>query len=203
MNNPTQHPLNEGRESLFELEVGKLYIIEGDASGQFSTMKEHVSRYALSNVLVKEYNLETQYAQLPVVAFATHVNAIRKSQGMEHVDFTDGKRQYFIAQLVEYETKGVERRAFRIFRDSKLHKEIYNIEKRIRGLSSTMLSRPSEEIQQRLNRNHILLEKLSVQVETYRFVPWVTKTNLLSRIERCQKELNTLEESFRCVPVFL
>ncbi len=202
MNNPTQHSLNEGRESLFSLEVGTLYIIEGDASGVFSTQQPHVSRYALANVLVKPYDLETQYAQLPVCAFATHVNAIRKSQGMEYVDFTDGKRQYFIGELISYETKGVERRAFKIFRDSKLHQDIYSIEKRIRGLSSTMLSRPSDEIEQRLKRNHILLDKLSNQVETYTYIPWVTKSNLLSRIDRCIKELNTLEDSFRCMPMF-
>jgi hypothetical protein len=199
MNNPTQHSLNEGRESLFSLEVGTLYIIEGDASGVFSTQQPHVSRYALANVLVKPYDLETQYAQLPVCAFATHVNAIRKSQGMEHVDFTDGKRNYFIGELVEYETKGVQRRAFKIFRDSKLHKEIYNIEKRIRGLSSTMLSRERDEIVTRLKKNSQLLERLTSQVETYRFIPWCTKSNLTARIERCQKELNTLESSYECL----
>ena len=45
------HYLNEGRESLFTLDTQKLYLIEGNASGIFSTMKNGVSRYALSDVL--------------------------------------------------------------------------------------------------------------------------------------------------------
>ena len=131
------HRLNEGRESLWTLDKEKLYLVEGDASGEFSTMKEGVSRYALANVLIRPYTTDIQYAEIPVVAYCDHLNCIRKQKNIEHLNWVNGRRHYFVGKVEEYETKGVQRRSMKVFVDANLPREHKLIEKRIRSLSTS------------------------------------------------------------------
>ena len=192
MNSPQNHELNQGRESLWELELDTLYLVEGNASGVFSTMKDNVSRYALSEVLIKPYDVSKQYAELPVVAWCQHTNCIRKDDNMEYSQWDNGRRQYLIGKVEEYTTKGVERRSIKVFRDSNLPKELQTIEKRIRSLNNAWTSITDDEKHIRMRKTLSLIERASTMVETYMFVPFVPKPVLLARVQKCQVEMKRL-----------
>ena len=186
--------LNEGRESLWELELDRFYLVEGNASGIFSTMKSGVSRYALSEVLIKPYDVTIQYAQLPVIAFAQHLNCIRKDDGMEMTDWTDGKRQYLVGKVEEYETKGVPRRSMKFFRDANISIELRKIEKRIRGLCRDWRSINEEEQTSRMRGCLKMLERVATMIETYTYVPWQPQPVLRIRLAKCKEAVLSLEE---------
>jgi hypothetical protein len=155
-------------------------------------MKENVSRYALSEVLIKPYDVSKQYAELPVIAWCQHCNTIRKDDNMEYTDWVAGKRQYLIGKVEEYTTKGVERRSIKVYRDSNLPKELQTIEKRLRSLNNAWTSISDDDKRIRMNKTLQLIDRASRMVETYMFVPFVPKPLLLARVQKCQVELKRL-----------
>ncbi len=188
-------PLNEGRESLFDLELDALYLVEGSMSGEFTppSNKEHVSRYAIEKVLIKEYRTDRDYKDIPVVAFAQHLNFIRKQENLQYINTKDGARNTFIGRLYEYETKGVKRRSFKMFRDSNLLKDIRLIEKRIRTLNSVLPSLPPEEVEVRCGVTRKMVGRLSDCLDNYIYVPWVSEEELLLRLKSAEGELSNIQ----------
>lgn len=188
----TDTNLNEGRESLFELDKEKTYLIEGNASGIYSTMKDDVSRYALSDVLIRTYDTTIQYAELPVVAFAQHINCIRKKDGMDYLDWTNGKRQYLVGKVEEYETKGVLRRSMKFYRDANIIRELQVIEKRNRSLFNAWHSISDDERVVRMRKTLSLIERTATMIDTYYFVPWSPIGELRNRLSKCKDSVQQI-----------
>jgi hypothetical protein len=188
----TDTNLNEGRESLFELDKEKTYLIEGNASGIYSTMKDDVSRYALSDVLIRTYDTTIQYAELPVVAFAQHINCIRKNEGMDYLDWAPGRRQYLVGKVEEYETKGVLRRSMKFYRDANICRELQVIEKRNRSLYNAWFSITDEERVVRMTKTLSLIERTAKMIETYYFVPWSPISELRNRLSKCKESVQQI-----------
>lgn len=188
---------DEGRESLWELDPEKIYIVEGINSGLYSTIKDTNQRFALANVVIKEYDTSIRYEELPAVAFADHINAIRKKDGLEYVNLTEGKESIWIGKPEDYESvrePGVVRRSMKLFRDVDVRDELRVVEKRIRAINSLYESIKPEEVIVRLNKTTKLIDRLIEVSREFMFVPWITKTELEDRINRCQREIGVIQK---------
>ena len=189
------HPSNEGRESLFDLEVGKTYFVEGSGSGEYSTFKATNTRFALKEVLVKEYRDDISYDDIPIIAFASHINTIRRQQGLEYANLKDGARSHWIGILEEYESTsnpGIKRRSFKLKRDANILLELRNIERRLVSLNGCLDSLKPKEVITRLTKTQKMLERVENIRTTFQFVPWLSPKELQQRIQACLEEVSFL-----------
>ena len=189
--NSRNHFRNKGRESLFDLEPNKLYFVEGLMSGVYETNRETNIRIAVKDVIVKPYRVDMRYDEIPVVAFATHINSIRKRQGLEYLDLSENKRNTFIGKLESYVTAKcpeVERRSFKLLRDSRVDLQLRNIEQRVRKLNSEWDSLPPEDKKVRANKTLSLARSLFSKSIEYVYVPYFTEKELQERCELAKRE---------------
>ena len=199
MTDDRNHPLNEGRESLFDLEDGELYLLEGTHSGVWTPPgdKEGVSRYSIENVLIKPYRTDLEYEHIPVVAYAGHLNFIRKDENLQYIDTKDGSRNTFIGRLYTYETKGVKRKSFKVFRDANLLADVKLIEKRIRSLNNAIFTIPLEESLVRVGVTMKKIERLRDALTHYIYVPWTTQDDLAKRVDAAKEETTLIQKFVR------
>ena len=189
------HPSNEGRESLFDLQVDEHYFVEGTASGEYSTFKATNTRFALKEVIVKEYRTDLPYDQIPVVGFASHINTIRKRENLEYADLRDGVRSYWIGILESYESTsnpGVERRSFKLRRDVDVLMELRNIERRLVSINGTLDSLKPKEVITRLTKTQKMLERVENIKNNFQFIPWLSPDELERRLNQCKEEVSFL-----------
>ena len=194
------HELNKGRELLFDLEVGKRYLIEATLVAKYDTHKDSNIRLTFEEVIVKPYTTDQRYEEIPMVAMATHLNTVRKKQGLEHVRLEEGQRHVWVGQLEVYSSSrypGVERRSFKVMRDVGAHSEIKAIEKRIRNVWSLWESLKIEEIKLRQQKTRKMLSRMTNISTEFFFVPHITKAELDQRIENCLLALSLVDRKVK------
>ena len=182
------HYKNRGRESLWELEDDALYIVEGINSGTYDCYRDDLIRCALKDVIIRPYRTDIAYDNIPCVAHAPHINAIRKREGLEHTKMKEGVTTYWLGKKQTYESinsPGIERVSMKLFRDIDVRRELREIERRIRTLATAWESVSIEERTTRLRKTLILISRLKEIVLTYQFIPWFSITELKDRLENC------------------
>ena len=187
---------DKGRESLWQLDENKIYIVEGINSGLYSTINEDLQRFALANVVIREYDKSRRLEELPAVAFADHINAIRKSQGLEYANLTEGKHSIWIGRTEDYQSArepGVMRRSMKLFRDVDVRYELRVVEKRIRAINSLYESIKPEEVIVRLNKTRKLIDRLVKVSKEFMWVPHINQQELDERISACQQKLSVIQ----------
>jgi len=190
------HWQNKARKELFELSLDDLYVVSGTYGGNRDfRYKEDVGQYLLQNVEVRPYDTSTRYEDLPVLATCEYLQCIRKKQGMEHYKLTEGNTYHFIGKLYSYERniEGLERRSFKIFRDSGVGKELGKCEKRIRNLEVSWMSINNEERLVRISVTQRIVERVQTILEDWMFLAFKTKKEYETQLMECEKELERLK----------
>ena len=188
------HWRNKGRESLFDLEVGGYYFVEGSISGVYDTNKPTNIRLAVEEVIIRPYRVDARYEDIPVVAIAGHINTIRKRQNLEFLDLSLGKRHIFIGKLESYTSvkdPTIERRSLKLMRDTDVGSQVREIEKRVRCVLTNWESVKPGELVTRLNKTISMANRLWNVSQEYYFVPHYSQTELEERskeaIKVCRK----------------
>ena len=197
MTNPTSinYYKNRGRETLWELKDDELYIVEGINSGTYECYREDLIRFALKDVVIRPYRTDIAFDNIPAVAFAQHINAIRKRDGLENVRMDEGVQTFWLGKKQTYNSinsPGVERVSMKLFRDIDVRRELREIERRIRTLASAWESVSLEEKNARIARTLKLVSRLREIVVSYQFIPWFSVPELKDRLERCLEVSNTM-----------
>jgi len=191
------HPVNKGRELLFDLEVNDLYLIEAVLAKEWATFKDTNVRLTFEDVLIREYRTDRPFSQLPVISFCKHFNSIRKKDGLEYSNFKEGETCFFIGKLLQYtsiKAPGTERRTIKLFRDPNLPKSIEDCESRIRRINSTLESIPVSDIPVRVNKTEKMIQRCEDILKDFLHIPWISDQDARTRITKMQIELLRLSK---------
>jgi hypothetical protein len=186
------HPANEGRSSLFDLTPGDLFFVEGILVAEYETHKDSNIRLTFENVLVRPYRHDEEYEQLPVCAFSSHVNSVRKRDGLAHQKLKVGERSVMIGMLQQYTSRkwpGLERRSFKLFRDPMINKDLNEVENRIRRIDATLESIAESELPVRINKTEKMVRRVEDIVTSFKWIPHITESEVKQRLSNCQMKL--------------
>lgn len=189
----TNYQGHEQRSTLWDLDPDKLYLVEGKPSGVYNTTKRGNTRFALKDVLVRDYDKNVVYDESPVVAFADHINVFRKSQGMSLVDLEGEGVIYFLGKQEIYTTRDdvTERVSLKLFRDVDVRRALLDLYRRCRNLETQWVEIGKEERSKRLARTNKDIERLQGVLSTYDYIPWMTPDALHGHL---QQVINKVEE---------
>lgn len=128
------------------------------------------------------YDTSVRYEDLPVIARADHLFFTRKSAGLEHANLAAGKRQTWIGKIEKYDWHDVDRRTFKVFRDTDILKEINNIERRLRNVRGAWAFIQSEEQSSRVRKTMQLISRMTNVSNEFMFIPHISKQELDKRL---------------------
>ena len=192
---------SEGRRDIDNLDQDALYLIEGTFSGFYSTDRDHVSRIALREVFIREYDTSRRLQDLPVVGICDHINSIRKNSGLEYSKLREGERCDFIGKPMTYESSahgGKTKYTFKLFRGTNVHQELVTVEKRIRNCVSSWDSTELDKVSSHLERTKKLTERLvDVLANNKMMIPYITSQEATKRVVTASSEIDRLIEVAR------
>ena len=194
--------INEGRDSLSDLDLDALYIVEGTYAAQYESTKkrsQETARYTFTEVIVKEYDKSVSLQDSPVVGFADHLNTIRKTAGMQYAGLKQDQRFIYVGRLQEYsvltgEGQGILRRTFKLLRDPDPGKALESTAKRLRNLSLRLEEHTVKTAQKHLATTRKNLDRVASILSSQDYVPYQTEQQFRALLNRQEQEFRTLSK---------
>ena len=84
------------RDLIYSLNTRDLYICEATIAKCYEMRNKDIVRITLTDVVMRTYDTSVPFAELPALGLIQEVNAVRKRQGLEYQNLTEGTRQVFI-----------------------------------------------------------------------------------------------------------
>ena len=191
--------INEGRDSLSDLDLDGLYLVEGVFAAQHESIKkrrQETARYTFTDVIVKEYDKSISLEDSKVVGFADHLNTIRKTEGMEHTGLTQDKKFVYVGRLEEYSTlganSGILRRTFKLLRDPAPGKALEGTAKRLRNLHLRFEDHTVNSARKHLSTTRKNLDRVATILKRQDYVPYLTEDEYFNKLERQEEEFSLL-----------
>nr|BDD45406.1 hypothetical protein 18 [bacterium] len=183
-----EQEINQDRADLFDLDIKPTYIVSGLFAEEHKTNSDRNTRITITEVTIYPYDVNTKLEDLPVIGRAGHLNLIRTKENMEYVKLKPGLRTYWLGNIQHYNYKGIPRITFKSQRSCNIKDEIELIEKRLRNLNSLYESLSEDDIATRVNKTSKLLLRIKDIIETFQFIPYITKDELVERATKCIQE---------------
>ena len=184
---------HKGRESLWELSTDEKYVLRarpslglkssGKLSAVYDTENDSVVRFALKDIEVFPYdkNVVFDETQTPI-AVADHVNIFRRPEGIEYLDLDNPDADiYLLATPYHYTKPGHgEAVSLKVYADVNVRREWQKLYAQLRILNSEWVAIPDkEEVVKRVDKASRHLERLDKILDTFEFIPWLSRDDLM------------------------
>lgn len=203
--NPEEHYRNKGRADLFDLELGAMFIVSATIQSSRMSRREDRTLFTLIDVEVREFRQDIAFDDLPIIARADHVHSSTPTRNLVHLKLDKHPRQVFLGKLINYQTTKIsrsltvseedalERRTFELARDIRVNGTLKDLEARFRRFLSRMEAISPEEREAWVGASIKKIDRFESEALNYVYVPWISKPELLKRIQRLKSSLKDIE----------